>query len=275
MDTGGPRRGRRIKQVFWGLSLALLAMPGLADEPVWPDEPPIPVMKPATAPVLAGAEMLRLEILLLASAQPAVRSPDGTATLAIEPAALADARIAESAPVAVDLPIPVPKPSAEPKPTLAGTSPGMDAAPAETFHVELLSPKFLGNSLAAIEASAASGSPSQATPFAPPPLTTEIALGLDSTALRFAIAKSGDLALIPSLQVVGLPSADPNLVRMSAPHDPRITPSPGINAVMTLGDVTFDARVNQPLRAVETKTSPDTRPLADRSNFGVDMKLKF
>lgn len=264
-----------MKQVFWGLSLALLALPGLADEPVWPDEPPIPVMKPATLPVLAGAEMLRLEILLLANAQPVVRSPDGTATLAIEPAPRAEVAIAESAPIAVDLPIPVPKPNVDPKPSLASTSAGTDGAPAETLHVELLSPKFSGSALAAIEASAAAGGPSQAAPFAAPPLTTEIALGLDSTALRFAIAKSGDLALVPSLQVVGLPSADPNLVRMSAPHDPRITPAPGINAVMTLGDVTLDARVNQPLRAVETKTSPDTRPLADRSNFGVDMKLKF
>jgi hypothetical protein len=258
-----------MKQVFWGLSLALLALPGLADEPVWPDEPPIPVMKPTTAPVLAGAEMLRLEILLLASARPVVRSADGTATLAIEPAPVAEVAIAESASRAVDLPIPVPKPS------LTRVSADLDAAPAQNFHVDMLSLKFLGNSLAAIEASAASAGPSQASPFAPPPLTTEIALGLDSTALRFALSKTGDLALVPSLQVVGLPSADPNLVRMSAPHEPRITPTPGLDAVMTLGDVTLDARVNQPLRAIETKTSPDTRPLADRSNFGVDMKLKF
>ena len=279
MNKGAPARRRRWRHLLWGVSIAFLAPPGLAADGLWPDEPPIPVEKPAHAPALAGAESLRLEVLLLAASLPAttsgtaaLASADGAAaTVVLETPAQAEAHNAPKADPEIVSPLPVPKPR-----TVALASLANDGATSpHSLRVELIAPPSLAASLAAAEASAGSGGPSERSPFAAPPLTTSIAVSVDSNAFRFALPRAGDLMIVPSLEMVGLPSADPNLVRMAAPHDPRLTPTPGLDAVMSLGDVTLDAKVNQPLRAVETKTSPDTRPLADRSNFGVDMKLKF
>ena len=279
MNKGAPGRKRHWVHLLWGVGIACLAPPGLAADEAWPQDPPIPVMKPSQAHTLIGAESLRLDTLLLASTASAAptaatalaSSASGAATVAIEPAAAAEARMAEEALLQAQSPLPIPKPIAAHAIVL--TRADTDAAPSP--RVELLPPSSLATSLAAIEASAASGGPSQSSVFAPPPLTTNIVVSLDSNAFRFALPKAGDMSFVPSLEMVGLPPVDPNLVRMSAPHDPRVTPTPGLDATMSFGDVTLDAKVNQPLRAVETKTSPDTRPLADRSNFGVDMKLKF
>lgn len=252
---------RRTIQVLWGLSVAFLAMPGQAAEAVWPDDPPIPVFKPAMPRVLASAEMLRLEFLPLLPSTSSANPTAKVATLAVvpDPAPAAEAAASTSAP-----PIPVPKPGEADA-----------AATSEMLRVELLPPLASGLPLAAIEASAAAGSPSAAKPFSAPSVTSSFSYSVASNAFRLAVPQSGEVSLVPSFALVGMDAADPNLIRMSAPHEPRITPTPGIGAMMQLGDITLDAKVNQPLRAVESKTAPDTRLLEDRSNFGVDMKLQF
>ena len=252
---------RRITLVLWGLSVAFLATPGQAADAVWPDDPPIPVLKPAMPRVLAAAEMLRLEFLPLLPSS-STRGPTAkVATLAVVPD---PAPAAEAAPSAAATPIPVPKPGEADA-----------AATSEMLRVELLSPLPSGLPLAAIEASAAAGPPSAAQPFSAPSITSSFSYSVASNAFRLAVPQSGEVSLVPSFALVGLDAADPNLIRMSAPHEPRITPTPGIGAMMQLGDITLDAKINQPLRAVESKTAPDTRLLEDRSNFGVDMKLQF
>ncbi len=255
---------RRITQVLWGLSVAFLATPGQAVESVWPDDPPIPVFKPEMPRVLAAAELLRLEFLPLLPSPSFAGPAAKVATLAVVPA---PTPAAEAAPSASEPPLPVPKPGE----AVASTA----STASEMLRVELLPPLASGVSLAALEAAAAAGTPSDGQPFAAPPLTSSFSLSVASNAFRFAVPQSGDVSIVPSLELVGLPAADPNLIRMSAPHEPRLTPAPGIGAVMQLGDITLDAKFNQPLRAVETKSSPDTRMLEDRSNFGVDMKVKF
>jgi hypothetical protein len=252
---------RRITRVLWGLSVAFLATPGQAADAVWPDDPPIPVFKPAMPRLLASAEMLRLEFLPILPSPYFAGPAAKVATLAIVPdrAPAAEAAASTAAP-----PLPVPKP---------GEADG--AATSEMLRVELLPPLASGVSLAAIEASAAAGTPSDGQPFSAPPVTSSFSLNVASNAFRFPLPQSGDVSIVPSLELVGLPAADPNLIRMSAPHEPRLTPAPGIGAMMQLGDITLDAKFNQPLRAVETRSAPDTRMLEDRSNFGVDMKVKF
>ncbi|MFI5023337.1 MAG: hypothetical protein ACHQRJ_17025 [Alphaproteobacteria bacterium] len=252
---------RRITQVLWGLSVAFLATPGQAVEGVWPDDPPLPVFKPAMPPVLAAAEMLRLEFLPLLPSPSSVGLTAKSATLVVVPAPTS---AAEAAPSVLDPPIPVPKPGE----TVA-------AAASEMLRVELLPPLTSGLPLAAVEASAAAGPPSAAQPFAAPPLTSSFSYSVASNALRLAVPQSGDMSIVPSFALIGLDVADPNLIRMSAPHESRIAPAPGIGAMMQLGDITLDAKFNQPLRAVESRSSPDTRLLEDRSNFGVDLRLQF
>ncbi|HKO06663.1 MAG TPA: hypothetical protein VJ487_03035 [Alphaproteobacteria bacterium] len=256
---------RRITQVLWGLSVAFLATPGQAVEGVWPDDPPLPVFKPAMPPVLAAAEMLRLEFLPLGPSPSSVGLTAKGATLVVVPA---PTPAAEAAPSVVDPPIPVPKPDE-----------AVASAASEMLRVELLPPLTSGVPLAEVEASAAAGTPSAAQPFSAPPPTSSfsysVSYSVASNALRLAVPQSGEVSIVPSFALIGLDVADPNLIRMSAPHEPRIAPAPGIGAMMQLGDITLDAKFNQPLRAVESRSAPDTRLLEDRSNFGVDMRLKF
>lgn len=275
MDTGGPRRSRRNRHWLWGASLAFLAASGRAEAPLWPDAPPIPVPKPVVRLMLAAPEMLRLEFLPLVSPE-ASATTETRATVVLE---RASAPAAEVAPYAADLPVPVPKPALASATALApaavAAAAESDGVGSDAIRVEPLLPYTIGKSLASIEASAAAGSPLDSSPFAPPPVTSSLSVNVASNALHFQLPSAGNLTIMPSLALLGLPAADPNLVRMSAPHDPRLTPTPGIDAVMQFGDMTLDAKLNQPLRTVETKLTPDTRTLPDRSNFGVDMKFKF
>ena len=252
---------RRITQVLWGLSVVFLATPGQAADVVWPDDPPIPVFKPAMPRVLAAAEMLRLEFLPLSPSASSAKPAAKPATLAVVPD---PAPAAEAAASTRALPTPVVKPGEADA-----------AATSEMLRVELLPPLTSGLPLAAIEASAAAGAPSAVQPFSAPSLTSSFSYSVASNAFRLAVPQSGEVSLVPSFALVGLDVADPNLIRMSAPHEARIAPAPGIGAMMQLGDITLDAKINQPLRAVESKSAPDTRLLEDRSNFGVDMKLQF
>ncbi len=208
-----------------------------------PDDPPLPVAKPALPAAarteLIGAEALWLEFLPLA--------PIASSSAPPAPSVAPVARNEEP-----PLPVPAPKPA---------------VAAADEMALLILEVQTSTPARGAL--------PAEALPFSDPVVLPVTVDGGAAKAVRFEVPRIGNMTIVPSLELLGLPPANAYDARISAPHDLRLTPSPGIDAVVQLGMLTLDARLNQPLRTPDTKSAPDTRYLGDRSNFGVDMKLKF
>ncbi|MFI4987315.1 MAG: hypothetical protein ACHQF3_07725 [Alphaproteobacteria bacterium] len=209
-----------------------------------PDDVPLPLAKPAlpepTRTALIGAETLQLEFL------PLPRTARASAPAEVVPFMVRSAAASAPAPA---------------------RTPPVQTADA----VALLSLELHPSAPSAMTIA----SRAEALPFSDPLILPVTVDGGAGKGLRFEVPRIGNMTIVPSLQVLGLPPVNASDVRISAPHDPRFNPSPGLDAVVDLGQLTLDARLIQPLRAADTRGAPDTRYLGDRGNIGVDMKLKF